>query len=122
MIALGRKSNTALRQTVGNPAKKAETEDIRSLMKELRQSWTPPEPEPVAGMEKGTIEKFIISGGFGFVRSDDNNKYFFHIRECNKNLRPGLEMGITGQDVVYHLKRGSKGKKEAYGLEVQQCL
>jgi CspA family cold shock protein len=59
----------------------------------------------------GTIKTITRNRGFGFIRADDGNEYFFHRTE----LRGGLdfEQLREGQLVRFEPTQGEKGPRAA---------
>ncbi|MFB3906706.1 MAG: cold-shock protein [Acidobacteriota bacterium] len=57
----------------------------------------------------GTVKKKVVDRGFGFIRDDDGNEYFFHLRD----LEPGLEFESVseGTRVTFEIKREPGGGK-----------
>jgi CspA family cold shock protein len=59
----------------------------------------------------GTIKKVSFDRGFGFVRGDDGNEYFFHRSE----LRGGLSFDELreGQRVSFEPRQADRGPRAA---------
>lgn len=79
-----------------NKREDANTEDI--LISTPKK--TEPDAEPV---NKGRIEHFNSSKGYGFIKSlTATDKYFFHVSNISGNLK-------EGDVVVFELERGARG-------------
>ena len=59
----------------------------------------------------GTIKKLTPARGFGFIRGEDGQEYFFHRSE----LRAGLSFDELreGQRVVFEARQADKGPRAA---------
>ena len=61
--------------------------------------------------KQGTIEKFMSERGFGFIKSDDDNQYFFHFKFFKERVDTStIEIG---QKVYFRTEIGSIGKEVA---------
>lgn len=59
----------------------------------------------------GTIKKLTPDRGFGFIRGDDGQEYFFHRSEVRGGLR--FDELHEGQGVIFEPRQGEKGPRAA---------
>jgi CspA family cold shock protein len=57
----------------------------------------------------GTIKKLTPDRGFGFIRGEDGNEYFFHRSELRGGLR--FEELKEGQRVSFEARQADKGPR-----------
>ncbi len=59
----------------------------------------------------GTIKKLTADRGFGFIRGEDGNEYFFHRSELRAGLR--FDELREGQRVAFQPRQSDKGPRAA---------
>jgi CspA family cold shock protein len=57
----------------------------------------------------GTIKKLTPDRGFGFIRGEDGNEYFFHRSELSPGLR--FDDFREGQRVAFEPRQAEKGPR-----------
>ena len=56
----------------------------------------------------GTIKRLVNDKGFGFIRGNDGNEYFFHNSACTNARFDDLR---EGQNVTFDVSQGPKGPR-----------
>jgi CspA family cold shock protein len=59
----------------------------------------------------GTIKRLTPDRGFGFIRGEDGNEYFFHRSEVGGGL--GFDELREGQRVTFEPRQADKGPRAA---------
>ena len=59
----------------------------------------------------GTIKRVTADRGFGFIRGEDGNEYFFHRSEVGGGLR--FDQLRQGQPVIFEPCQAEKGPRAA---------
>ena len=59
----------------------------------------------------GTIKRLTQDRGFGFIRGEDENEYFFHRSELRGGLR--FDQLREGQRVTFEPRQAEKGPRAA---------
>lgn len=56
----------------------------------------------------GTIKNHFVDKGFGFIRGEDNNEYFFHSSSCISSFTQ--ELG-PGKKVTFETEKSPRGPR-----------
>jgi cold shock protein len=59
----------------------------------------------------GFVKKWIDDRGFGFIKGDDGEDYFLHIRVCQAS---GIEQPKQGDRLAFLPKEGPQGKRAGH--------
>lgn len=59
-------------------------------------------------MATGTIKRLVQDRGFGFIRDDDGQEYFFHRSAVDRNA---FDTMYEGQAVTFEVEPSAKGPR-----------
>lgn len=58
---------------------------------------------------KGTVKNVNTEKGFGFIKGEDGNEYFFHRSALPRDVQ--IESLSRGESVVFEVSEGPKGPR-----------
>ena len=56
----------------------------------------------------GTIKKLVVERGFGFIKAEDGQEYFFHRSGCTTTALEAME---EGDAVAFEVAQSEKGPR-----------
>ena len=57
----------------------------------------------------GTVKKVVHDRGFGFIKGDDGEEYFFHRSGVDTSLE--FDRLAGGENVAFEIEKGQKGPR-----------